>query len=98
MIGITERQKREVYMLSNRLWLSCILLFGIVVIASDKVVSGDEPSEQVTLEQLSREVDELSRKVDQLSHKVDELSRKVEQPPEKVASGQSSQKVKSRGR
>ncbi len=70
-------------MLNNRLWLFCILLFGVVVIASDKVVSGDELSEQVTLDQLSREVDELSRRVDQ--------------PSEQVTSGQSSQKVKIRG-
>ena len=84
-------------MLSNRLWLSCILIFGVIVIASDKVVSGDEPSEQVTLDQLSREVDELSRKVEHLSRKVDELSRKVDQPSEQVASGQSSHKVKLRG-
>ena len=97
MIGMSKGQKREVYMLSNRLWLSCILLFGIVVIASDKVVSGDEPSEKVTLDQLSREVDELSRKVEHLSRKVDELSHKVDQPSEKVTSGRSSEKVKIRG-
>ena len=84
-------------MLSNRLWLSCILLFGVIVIASDKVVSGDEPSDKVTLDQLSREVDELSRKVEHLSRKVDELSHKVDQPSEKVTSGRSSEKVKIRG-
>ncbi len=97
MIGMSKGQKREVYMLSNRLWLSCILLFGIVVIASDKVVSGDEPSDKVTLDQLSREVDELSRKVEHLSRKVDELSHKVDQPSEKVTSGRSSEKVTLRG-
>ena len=94
-------------MLRNRLRLSCILLFGVIVIVfalKSKVVSGDESSEQVTLEQLSHKVDELSRKVEQLiriveqlSRKVDELSPKDDQPSEKVASGQSSEKVKLRG-
>lgn len=66
-------------MLRKRLWLSCILLFGVIVIASSEIASSDEPSEKVTVEQLSRKVDELSRTVEQLFRIVDDLSRKVEQ-------------------